>query len=215
MSVRVAALVTCAALASAPAFAQDAPSSSAASSTAPATPPSTSTPSQAETAGAVAQESGDKPKYTRWQEAATASGIVSFVGLVIGGIGLPGIVGITAYAAGAALPQDVLLGAAVVGGSLGAAAGGTIGALPTTEWYGVPVVAASGALGSLLGLVPSFLLGHFAAEDPDLADALSPLQSAALVVAMAGAGGGAAVAGGIFALPDEGPEKADAHVSHE
>jgi hypothetical protein len=153
----------------------------------------------------------EKVKYTKWQEAATASGLVSFVGLVIGGVAVPGAVGLIANAAGAPLPNDALLGAAVVGGSLGAAAGGVIGALPTTEWYGVPIVAGAGAVGSLVGLVPSFIFGHLAYEDPDHADALVPFQSASLVAGMIGAGGAAALAGGLFALPDEGPEKVNAH----
>ena len=135
--------------------------------------------------------------------AATSAGVIAFVGLTLGGVGIPGALGVVASAVGGLLPQEALYIAAVIGGASGAAAGGIIGAFPLTHWYGWPVVGVGAALGSCIGLVPTALFAWAQTQDPpDPFDALNPLvlgQSASLVVAMAGAAGGAAVAAAFFA----------------
>jgi hypothetical protein len=135
--------------------------------------------------------------------AATSAGVVAFVGLTLGGVGIPGALGVVASAMGGLLPEEALYIAAVVGGASGAAAGGVIGSLPLVKWYGIPLVGLAAAAGACVGLVPTALLAYAAAENPpDVFDSLNPLvvgQSASLVLAMAAGAGSAAVVAGLFA----------------
>lgn len=135
--------------------------------------------------------------------AATSAGVVAFVGLTLGGVGIPGALGVVASALGGLLPEEALYIAAVVGGASGAAAGGVIGSLPLVKWYGIPLVGLAAAAGACVGLVPTALLSLAAAKDPpDVFDTLNPLvvgQSASLVLAMAAGAGAAAVVAGVFA----------------
>jgi hypothetical protein len=145
----------------------------------------------------------EAPTFDDRARAATSSGVIAFVGLTIGGIGIPGVIGVVASAVGGLLPQEALFIAAVIGGSLGAGAGGFIGAIPTVRWYGIPVVGVAAAVGSLLGLVPTAMLAFATKDDPPNGfDTFHPLvlaQSGALVLSMVGAAGGGAAAGAIFA----------------
>jgi hypothetical protein len=131
--------------------------------------------------------------------AATSAGVIAFVGLTIGAVGIPGALGIVASAVGGILPEQALYIAAVVGGATGAAAGGIIGGVPLVKWWGLPLVGAAAAVGACVGLVPTALLSYAAAVDPPAAfDSTNPViigQSASLVLAMVGAAGGAALAG--------------------
>jgi hypothetical protein len=135
--------------------------------------------------------------------AATSAGVVAFVGLTLGGVGIPGALGVVASAVGGLLPEQALYIAAVVGGASGAAAGGAIGSLPLVKWYGIPLVGLAAAAGACVGLVPTAFLAYAAAENPpDVFDSLNPLvvgQSASLVLAMAAGAGAAAVVAGLFA----------------
>lgn len=131
--------------------------------------------------------------------AATSAGVIAFVGLTIGGVGIPGALGLVASAVGGILPGEALYIAAVVGGATGAAVGGVVGGVPLVKWWGLPLIGAAAAVGACVGLVPTALLAYAAAENPpDGFDSTNPViigQSASLVLAMVGAAGGAALVG--------------------
>lgn len=133
-------------------------------------------------------------------EAATSAGLTTFAGLVLGALGTPAAVGLGFVAAGSPLSLDGLLVAAVAGGSLGAASGAALGALPTTTWEGVPLAAGAAAVGALAGLLPAALIGREtlsgAAGDDPVADTLF---SGAIFGAMLAASTSAAAVATLFA----------------
>lgn len=162
-------------------------------------------------AGAVAAVPADfdpnAPSFDDRARAASSAGIVAFVGLTLGGVAIPGALGLVFSAFGGILPQEALYIAAVVGGASGAAAGGVIGALPLVRWWGIPIVGAAAAAGSCIGLIPTALFAYAQVENPpDAFDALNPLvlgQSASLVLAMAAGGGAAAITAALLADKSE------------
>ncbi len=146
------------------------------------------------------------PRPVTWDDrknAATASGVSAFVGVVLGGLGIPAASGLALANVGGAGSQDVLLVAGVVGGAAGAAIGGAVGAVPTTtSWVGPLAVAGAAAAGSLVGLIPTALLGRsgLSGSSESLNDIAYSALLVTTMVCAAGAGAGAAA---LMAAPTE------------
>jgi hypothetical protein len=136
-------------------------------------------------------------------EAATASGLTTFVGLVIGALGTPAVLGVSSFAFGTRSSTDDLLYAAVIGGTLGAAGGGALGAWPTTSGYGPALVAVVAGGGALLGLAPAAYFGKavYFGETRPTNDPIYLAHSGSLLLAVAASSAGAAITGGLTAAP--------------
>lgn len=137
-------------------------------------------------------------------KAATASAVVAFVGLALGGVLIPGAVSAVAAQSGLPVEQDAFLIAGVVGGTLGAAIGGAIGALPTTTLFAPALVAGAAAGGAVVALAPAALLGSLARAEgaPPINHPLVLAQSAVVVVSIATTMAAAGATGWFFASPD-------------
>jgi hypothetical protein len=110
---------------------------------------------------ALAIAAQQEPDEADRATAATAAGASTFVGVVVGALGTPAVVGIvTLIGFDRASKPDELLLAAVAGGAGGAALGGFAGAASTTTWTGTAAVPAAAAAGALVGLVPASSFGR-------------------------------------------------------
>ncbi len=138
--------------------------------------------------------------------AATTSGIGAFVGVALGGVVVPGTAGLIGGFIGLRPSASDQLLLTTIGGAAGAAAGGILGAIPTTEpWIGEPAVGAAAALGALVGLVPAMIVAQQKPKTSDPNDPIRLAQSACLFTAVAAASGAAAGAGALLAAPKARP----------
>jgi len=140
--------------------------------------------------------------------AATTSGVGAFVGTALGGVLVPGLVGLVDNAIGASrADKDGLLVLSAIGGTAGAAVGGAFGAIFTTKpWIGPALVGVASAAGAAAGLVPAIYVAKIPPATLDQNDPVKLAQSACILASLVASSAAGAGAGAWLAAPAPLPE---------